>query len=375
MNTVESQVVEQAIPYVNLGALTQEIKAELLDALEKVLDSGHYILGPHVANFENEFAHFCQTNYAVGVANGTSSLYLILKALGIGEGDEVITAPNSFIASASSIALTGARPVFADVCAKDMNLDPQKLETAITSRTKAIMPVHLTGRPAKMKDIMEIAKEYNLFVLEDAAQAVGAKLHGKPVGSLGDAASFSLHPLKNLFAYGDAGIITTSRKDLQEKIMVSRNHGLINRSDCDFFSFNERLDELHAAMLLVQMKYLKEWTERRRTLAFRYNEALKSHVDVPEEGAGEYCVYQTYMIQTDKRDALLKYLQAHQVDVKIHYPKPIHLQKAANYLNYTAKDFPEATKLAGRILSLPLYPTLTYSQQDHIIELIRKFYV
>ena len=221
------------IPYTNLASHTAEIKTELLSAVEEVLDSGHYILGPHVSKFEKKFAEYCHAKYGIGVANGTSSLYLVLKAIGINKDDEVITAPNSFIATASSIALTGARPVFVDI-RQDMNIDPSKIESAITPLTKAIIPVHLTGRPAPMDEIIKIAKKHNIFVLEDAAQAVGAKLNGQPVGSWGDAASFSLHPLKNLFAYGDAGIITTQSQNIYDRILSSRNHGLKNRNDCEF---------------------------------------------------------------------------------------------------------------------------------------------
>src|SRR3990167_1607098 len=362
-----------SIPYTNLSSQTAEIKTELLSAVEAVLDSGNYILGPNVLEFEKKFASYCHAKYGVGVANGTSSLYLVLKAIGVKEGDEVITAPNSFISSASSIALTGAKPVFADI-SEDMNIDPLKIESAITPNTKAIIPVHLTGRPAQMDEIMRIAQKYNLFVLEDAAQAVGAKLHGKPVGAFGDAASFSLHPLKNLFAYGDAGIITTQHQDIYEKLLRSRNHGLKNRNDCEFFSFNERLDELHAAMLLVQLKHLEKWTEKRRQLAARYNQHLKNYVIVPEEGPQEYCVYQTYMIQADRRDELMKYLNAAGVDAKIHYPTPLYLQDAARYLCYSENDFPVTLKIASKILSLPVYTSLSFDQQDRIIEMIRKFY-
>lgn len=361
------------IPYTNLAYQTAEIKKELMTAVEDVLDSGHYILGPHVLEFEKKFASYCNVKYSVGVANGTSSLYLVLKAIDVKNGDEVITAPNSFIASASSIALAGAKPVFVDI-RKDMNIDPNKIESAITPSTKAIIPVHLTGRPAPMDEINRIAKKYNLFVLEDAAQAVGAKLNGKPVGSFGDAASFSLHPLKNLFAYGDAGIITTHHQTIYEKILRSRNHGLKNRNDCEFFSFNERLDELHAAMLLVQFKYLKKWTEKRRKLAFRYNENLKDDVIVPEEGPNEYCVYQTYMIQAERRDELMKHLNTAGVDAKIHYPTPLYLQEAAQYLQYNKDDFPETLKITSKILSLPIYHSMTFNQQDYVIDLIRKFY-
>lgn len=365
--------MKQTIPYTNLAFQTTGIKTELLAAVEEVLDSGHYILGPQVLEFEKQFASYCHAKHSVGVANGTSSLYLVLKAIGVKEGDEVITAPNSFIASASSIALTGAKPVFVDI-RNDMNIDPDKIQSAITPSTKAIIPVHLTGRPAPMNEIMEIARKYNLFVLEDAAQAVGAKLNGKIVGSWGDAASFSLHPLKNLFAYGDAGIITTQHQYIYEKMMRSRNHGLKNRNDCEFFSFNERLDELHAAMLLVQLKYLNQWTEQRRQRAFKYNENLRDYVMVPEEGPDEYCVYQTYMIQADNRDELLNHLNASGVDAKVHYPTPLYLQEAARYLNYKENDFPETLKINSKILSLPMHHSMTPDQQDYVIEQIRKFY-
>lgn len=374
VETNEQQTIQECkVPYVDLGNQTAEIKKELLNAVEKVLDSGHYILGPHVAQFEKEFSQYCQAQRAVGIANGTSSLYLVLKSLGIQKGDEVITAPNSFIASASSIALTGAKPTFVDI-RSDMNMDPNKLESAITPQTKAIIPVHLTGRPAAMPEILEIAKKYNLFVLEDAAQAVGATLNNKRVGSWGDAASFSLHPLKNLFAYGDAGIVTTQREDIYENLLIARNHGLKNRSDCEFFSFNERLDELHAAMLSIQLKHFEKWTAKRRELAFRYNQELKKYVEVPEEGAGEYCVYQTYMVKADQRDSLLAFLNANKVDAKVHYPTPIYLQEAARYLGHQENDFPETLRASQRIISLPLYPTMTNEQQHHVIDLIRKFY-
>src|SRR3990167_2704530 len=353
--------VNFSIPYTNLSSQAAEIKTALLQAVEYVLDSGHYILGPHVSQFEKEFASYCQATHSIGVANGTSALYLVLKALGIKEGDTVITAPNSFIASAAAIALTGAKPVFVDIC-KDMNMDPSKLEEAITSSTKVIIPVHFTGRPARMPEILAIAKKHHLFVLEDAAQAVGAKLNEKRVGGWGDAASFSFHPLKNLFAYGDAGMITTQHNDLYNILLRTRNHGLKNRNDCESFSFNERLDELHAAMLLVQLKHLEKWTEKRRKLAFRYNTHLQSYVDTPEEGPGEYHVYQTYMIQADHRDRLMKYLNDAGVEAIIHYPTPIHLQTAANYLQYRKEDFPETLNITSRILSLPLHPSMTFEQ-------------
>lgn len=360
------------VPYAALATEASLVKAELLRAVENVLDSGHYVLGPEGKSFEREFAEYCQTKFAAGVANGTCALHLVLRGIGLAEGDEVITAPNSFVASASSIALAGAIPVFADIN-DDGNIDPQKFEEAITPRTRAVVPVHLTGRPAKMKEILEIAKHKNIFVLEDAAQAVGSSLDGKRVGSWGHAACFSLHPLKNLHAFGDGGIVTSQDPELLSRLAKSRNHGLANREQCDFWSFNCRLDEIQAAMLRVQLRHLDAWTEARRTLALRYNDLLRPFVEVPDEGPGERCVYQTYVIKADRRDELKQYLNENGVEALIHYATPIHLQPAAQGLGYKASDFPVTMRHVGRILSLPLYPTLTHALQDRVVELISSF--
>ena len=253
----EIQSMSFSIPYAVLASETSPKKTQLLNAVEKVLDSGRYILGPEVKKFEEKFANFCESKYSGGVASGTCALHLVLRALNLKKGDEVITAPNSFIASASSIALVGAKPVFADI-RDDGNIDPKKIEEAITDKTKVIMPVHLTGRPARMPEIMSIAKKYSLSVVEDAAQAVGAKIKGRSVGSWGDAACFSLHPLKNLHAFGDGGMVTSNHIDLINLLYKSRNHGLENREQCDFWAHNCRLDEIHASMLRVQLRELKK---------------------------------------------------------------------------------------------------------------------
>ena len=362
-----------AVPYVALGQAASEIKKELMEAFEAVLDSGQYVLGPQVSAFEREFAERCQVKFAAGVASGTCSLHLVLRGIGLGQGDEVITAPNSFIASASTIALVGARPVFVDI-RPDLNIDPALIEAAVTRRTKAIVPVHLTGRPARMTEIMEVAQRHNLFVLEDAAQAIDARLNQRPVGSWGHAACFSLHPLKNLRAIGDGGMMTTNDQALCERIFKARNHGLSSRDQCDFWSFNCRLDEVQAAMLRVQLQHLDRWTEERRRLAFRYNELLAPYVEVPVEGPEEYCVYQTYMVQAERRDALQRYLNENGVQALVHYPTPLHLQPPAKTLGYQAADFPVTMAAAARILSLPLYPGLSESQQDRVVELIADFY-
>ncbi len=361
------------VPYTSFKTLTESLKGEILPAIERVLDSGKYILGPEVFEFEKDFAAYCQSKQSVSTSNGTHALMLTLKSLNLKKGDEVITVPNSYIASASAIALAGGRPVFVDV-RKDMNMDPEKLEAAITSKTRAIVPVHLTGRPAPMPEILEIARKHNLFVLEDAAQAVGATLNDKKVGSWGDAGAFSLHPLKILFAMGDAGIITTEDKTLADYLNKARSHGFKNRDTCEFWSDNARLDTMQAAILNVQLHVLEHTIEKRRTLALSYNGKLDGCVTVPREGKGERCVYQTYMIQAKRRDELQKYLQKKSITALVHYARPIHLQPAAAGLGYSAEDFPVTIELSNTILSLPLFVGMTEEQQDYVVESIQEFY-
>jgi dTDP-4-amino-4,6-dideoxygalactose transaminase len=362
-----------AVPYSLLPYQVAEVKQELLAAVEAVLDGGRYILGPNVTAFEQEFAAYCQAPAALGVANGTDALHLALKALDVQPGDEVITAANSFVATAATIALVGARPVFADI-GPDLNIDPQRVEAVITPRTRGIVPVHLTGRPANMKRLLDVARRHSLFVLEDAAQAVGAARDGKRVGSWGEAACFSLHPLKNLHAYGDGGAITCNKPGLADQLRLSRNHGLRTRDCCEFWSYNSRLDELQAALLRVQLGHLDRRTEERRQLAYRYNKLLRPYVQVPDEGPGEYHVYQTYVVQAERRDELKQHLNAKGIEALVHYPTPLHLQPAAQALGYKADDLPETTRAASRILSLPLYPGLTHTQQDFVVEQVEAFY-
>jgi len=365
--------MENLVPYVAFPEQVAKLKKELMHVFEAVLISGQYVLGEKGKQFEEEFAAYCESQYSIGVANGTDALYLALKCIGVEPGDEVITAPNSFIASAGAIGVLVAKPAFADNAA-DMNIDPNQLEKVITPKTKAIMPVHLTGRPAKMDEILEIAQHHKIAVIEDAAQAVGAKYKGKKVGSLGDAAGYSLHPLKNLHAFGDGGMVTTSDSGIYEKMLQARNHGLINREQCGFWSFNSRLDEVQAALLLVQLPLLDTWTEERRRLALRYNDLLRPYATVPDEGAEEFCVFQTYVVQVDNRDELQTYLKSNGVQALVHYPLPLHLQPAAKSLGYTEKDFPKTMELSSRILSLPLYPELKEEQQDYVAGLFEKFY-
>ncbi len=361
------------VPFVALGLKRSPFKAELLAALERVLDHGQYVLGPEVEEFEHRFATLCGTPFAVGIADGTHALILSLRALGIGPGDEVITAPNSFLASAAAIALVGARPLFADV-REDLNIDPARVTDAVTPRTRAVMPVHLTGRPADMERIGAIAARHGLAVVEDAAQAVGAALNGRPVGSFGAAGCFSLHPLKNLAACGDAGIVTTTDRKVADALRTARNHGLRGRDDCGAWSYNARLDTIQAAILNVKLAHLERWTAAKRAIAARYREGVRDVVTVPEDRPGEHAVYQTFVIRAERRDELQRHLAARGVDSKVHYPTPLHLQEAAADLGYKRGDFPVAERLAGEILSLPIYPELTDAQQEAVIEGVHSFY-
>jgi len=361
------------VPYVNLSLQHKSLKAEILPAIEKTLNHGMFVLGDEVREFERMFADYCQVKYAVGVNSGTDALVLAMTALGIGKGDEVITVPNSFMATASSIVLAGAKPVFVDV-RDDYNLNPELIEAAITERTKAILPVHLTGRPADMTPIMEIARKHNLYIIEDCAQAIGAEYSGRRVGGLGDIGCFSLHPLKNLNALGDGGVITTDQKATYEYILKARNHGLRHRDECEFWAYNSRLDAIQAAILQVKMKYLDEWTKKRRANAAFYRKHLKGIVELPLEREDEKSVYHTFIIRTENRDELKEFLASKGIDTKIHYPIPIHLQEAARKLGYQKGDFPVTEKHVGEILSLPIYPALTREQMDTVIREIKNFY-
>lgn len=365
---------EIRIPYVNVAAQHAEMKAELLAAMAAVLEKGQFILGDEVGEFERRFAERCGVRYAIAVNSGTDALALALRALGIGPGDEVITVPNSFVATASCIALAGARPVFVDV-REDYNMDPAQLEQAITSKTKAILPVHLTGRPADMDPILGVARAHQLRVLEDGAQAVLAQYRGRTVGSFGDAGCFSLHPLKTLGACGDAGIVTTDSEETWHKLLLLRNHGLRSRADCVIWGSNSRLDTLQAAILLVKMNYLEAWTEQRRSHAAFYQRELRSvrGLRMPLDGPYEKSVYHTFVVQADRRDELRSCLAEHGVETAVHYPIPLHLQRPASALGYPAGSLPVAERQAARILSLPIYPELATEDLEYVVHTIREF--
>lgn len=366
--------MEIKVKFVDLGLHYQNIRGEIIAKFDEISSKGAYILTDELKKFEDNISSYCNARHAVGVGNGTDAIFLALKALGIGEGDEVITAPNSFIATAGAIIASGARPVFADV-RNDYNIDPELIEKSVTKKTKAIIPVHLTGRPADMSPIMEIAQKHNLAVVEDAAQSIGASYKGKKVGCFGDAGCFSLHPLKNLHVHGDGGLITTNSAELYDKLLKLRNHGLRNRDECESWGYNSRLDAVQAAIGNIKLKYLDEWTKRRREIASAYRESLAGFAEVPKDKSTEEAVYQTFVLQCGNRDGLQKYLEKKGIETKIHYPIPIHLQQAAKALGYRKGDFPVAEKQAERILSLPIYPELREELVEEVIREIKSFYL
>ena len=349
---------------------------DILRALREQLKVCNFTLGPEVDEFEAKFAALHGTKQAIGVNSGTDALFLTMKAVGIGPGDEVITVPNSFIATAAAIANTGARPVFVDA-GDDYNVNPDLIEEAITPRTRAILPVHLTGNPADMPRIMEIAHRCGLLVIEDACQAVSASINRKPVGSFGISGCFSLHPLKNLNVWGDGGVLTTDSDELAYKLRLMRNHGLKNRDECEFFAYNSRLDTVQAIVALRLMPALEAATEARIRHARVYDEAfsqLGELIKVPPRKAQVRQVFHTYVVQAKDRDNLHEYLCSNGVEAKIHYPIPIHLQKACRYLGYKEGDFPVCEAQARSIVTLPVHQHLTEIQLEYVVGKVGEFY-
>lgn len=361
------------IPFIALEKQYHLIKDEAIDAFHSIGESGQYILGEYVEKFESEIAKYLNVNFVLGVANGSDALFLTLKALNIKDGDEVITCSNSFIASAWVIAATGATTKFVDVGC-DLNMDIKKIEKCITAKTKAIIPVHLTGNPADMTEILMLADKYNLYVIEDAAQAFGAEYRNKKVGSIGDAAGFSMHPLKNLGVMGDGGIFTSSNKELFDKVKKLRNHGLINRDECEVWGYNSRLDNIQAAIASIKLKYIDKWNERHRDIAALYKDALSQFVITPENISHKVPVYHNFIIQTEFREKLINFLNENGIETKIHYPIPIHLQECAKDLNYKLGDLLNTEKLSETILSLPIYAEMSNSQVEYVIEKIISFF-
>jgi dTDP-4-amino-4,6-dideoxygalactose transaminase len=364
------------IPFVDLKMQYSSIKEEVMESISNVIENTAFIGGGFLEKFESEFKEFCGTKYCIGVGNGTDAIFIALKMLGIGPGDEVITAANSFIATSEAISLTGAKVVFCDVSDVTRNINPDLIPDKITDKTKAIVPVHLYGQPADMDKIVEIAKRNNLYIVEDCAQAHGAKYKGRGVGTFGEVACFSFYPGKNLGAYGDGGAIVTDNKDLEGKMRMYANHGRSAKYDHEFEGVNSRFDGIQAAVLNVKIKYLKEWNLKRNTNAKIYNEKLKNIKDiiVPVIPIDSDHVFHLYVIRTKERDRLKKFLTDNDISCGIHYPISLPNLRAYSYLNHIPEDFPVSSKLQDEILSLPMFPELTEEQIDYVADIIKKFF-
>jgi len=361
------------IPFADLKAQYHSIKEEVDTAIAKVLESSQFILGDEVSAFEEEFAAYCQARYAIGVNSGTSALHLALLAAGIGPGDEVVTVPFTFVATVAAICYTGARPVFVDIepCSFNMNVD--QIESAITPKTKAILPVHLFGQPADMDPIMEIARRYKLKVIEDAAQAHGAEYKGKRVGGIADLGCFSFYPGKNLGAYGEGGMVVTNDPEYCRTIRLLRDWGSENRYQHILRGFNYRLEGMQGAILRVKLRHLEAWNEARRAHAAQYKALLAGgSVRSPMEMPYARHVYHVYAVRSSKRDHLQKSLQIKGIQSGIHYPIPVHLQKAYQDLGYQKGDFPQAEEISKEVLSLPIFAELTEAQISAISKEICK---
>jgi len=359
------------VPSFDLTRQNTKLRDELMAAIGEVVDSGQFILGDHVERLEESIAKICGVKHAVAVANGSDALYLALMAADVGPGDEVITTPFTFFATAGSIVRVGAKPVFCDIDPKTFNIDPTQIEGKVTARTKAILPVHLYGQPADMDQINAIAAKHKLTVIEDAAQAIGARYKGRPVGALGDMACISFFPTKNLGAFGDAGMVVTKDDTLAERLRMLRTHGARKKYYHELLGINSRLDALQAAILNVKVKHLGDWVEARRSLAEGYNRGLDVAADAarrPVVLEGAYHVYHQYTVRVPNRDVVQEELKSRGIGSTVYYPLPLHLQPVFENLGYRLGDFPESEKAAEEALSLPMFPELNASEQEHVVE-------
>jgi dTDP-4-amino-4,6-dideoxygalactose transaminase len=366
------------MPFLDLKAQYAGIREEVLEAVTRVLESQLFILGPEVEALEKEVSTLTACNYAIGCASGSDALILALLALEIGRGDEVITTPFTFVASAASIARVGAKPVFVDIDPETFNISPRAIEKAVTSRTKAIMPVHLFGLSADMDEIIAIAAGHGIAVIEDAAQAIGARYEGRAVGRLGVMGCFSFFPSKNLGGAGDGGLVTTHNSALAERLRLLRVHGARKKYEYELLGMNSRLDALQAAILRVKLRHLEHWAAGRRRNAERYRELfhefrLESMIKSPATPPGYTHVYNQFTIRVRERDALREHLQSRGIPTEIYYPKPLHLQKTFAYLGHQLGDFPESETAGLEALSLPIFPELTEEQQRSVVAAIADF--
>jgi len=367
-----STSTHEPVPFVDLKAQYHSIKPEIDSAVLALLDSTQFVLGQEVAAFETLFADYCSTEHAMGTSSGTSALHLALLAAGVGPGDEVITTPHTFIASVSAVDYCGATPVFVDIDPESFTIDPALVEVAITDRTKAILPVHLYGQMADMDPLMEIADRHSITLIEDAAQAHGAEYKGRRAGSIGAAGCFSFYPGKNLGAYGEGGAVTSDDAEIRRLVRMLRDWGAQEKYHHDLKGFNYRLEGMQGAVLKVKMDHIEGWTEARRTAAARYDAGLADvDVAVPAQLADRRHVYHVYAIRTDDRAGLMSYMNDHDVASGIHYPIPVHLQKAFAELGHGRGDFPLAESAADEVVSLPMFPEIRPDQQDRVIQVVR----
>ena len=374
-----ARTVKTGFAFFDLQAQFATIRHEILQAIESVLESQHFILGQQVELFEKEVAAYVEASYAVGCASGTDALYLALCAQGVGPGDEVITTPFTFVATAGSIARTGATPVFVDIDPDTFNIAPDLIEKAITEKTRSILPVHLFGLAAELRPIKQIADDHSLTVIEDAAQAIGATYRGQKVGSIGNFGCFSFFPSKNLGCAGDGGMVTARDRAMADRLYLLRAHGTRRKYHSEIIGMNSRLDALQAAILRVKIRYLDAWTKARRDRAALYAQLfdqydLTSFIKSPSAPSHSGHVYNQYVIRSDDRDALRDYLQEHGVPTAIYYPEPLHLQPAFAYLGYTKGSMPEAEKACLNSLALPIYPELPAEDQERVVRSIADFY-
>jgi dTDP-4-amino-4,6-dideoxygalactose transaminase len=360
---------EMRVPYFDLKQQYAELRDELLVALDRVCRNAAFILGEEVAAFEKEFAEYCGVRHCIALNSGTSALHLALLAVGVGPGHEVITTANTFIATAEAISYTGATPVFVDIDPRTGNLDPAGIEAAITPRTRAILPVHLYGRPAELQPILELASRHNLAVIEDACQAHGARYDGRRVGGFGTAAAFSFYPGKNLGAYGEAGALTTNDDAVARFVRAMRDHGQLSRYHHDYIGFNYRMDGFQGAVLRIKLKHLERWNARRKELAAIYRQSLEqARVKLPEDGARSECVYHLFVCWVSDRDAVRKRLAERGVDTAVHYPLPIHLQKAYAPLGLGPGSLPHTERACQQAVSMPIFPEMTNEQARYAAE-------
>jgi dTDP-4-amino-4,6-dideoxygalactose transaminase len=364
------------VPELALTRQYAEIAEELAGAFAQVLSTQRFASGPRVAELEEKLAAYCQVRFAVGVASGTDALLVALLALGVGPGDEVITTPFTFFATAGAVHRVGARPVFVDIRPDTFNLDPELIPAAVTERTRALIPVHLYGQVADMDPLLALAEGRDLPIIEDAAQAVGATYRGRRAGSFGRAACLSFYPTKNLGAYGEAGMLVTSDEGLAERARLLRNHGMTQQYLHYCVGFNSRMDELQAAVLLVKLRRLEAWNQARRERAATYTKLLAEVPEVTAPAVDARCehIFHQYVIRAPRRDALLEHLRARGVGARVFYPYPLHLQPCFAGLGYREGDFPEAERTAREVLALPLYPELRVDEQEYVVATLAEFY-